>query len=90
MHLTKYTNWWTRRHFLEQVSKGVFAAGVLSPLMDVVGRSGNCEAAYPPELLSVEAYTRGELKAGDALARENTRLMAAELPNERGDGRVNI
>jgi hypothetical protein len=23
MHLTKYTEGWTRRHFLEQVSKGV-------------------------------------------------------------------
>ena len=65
MHLTKYTEGWTRRHFLEQVSKGVFAAGVLSRLMDVIGRNGNCEAAYPPELLSIEAYTRGELKAGE-------------------------
>jgi hypothetical protein len=29
MHLTKYTEGWTRRHFLEQISKGVFAAGNL-------------------------------------------------------------
>ena len=75
MHLTKYTEGWTRRHFLEQVSKGVFAAGVLSPLMDVIGRNGNCEAAYPPELLSIEAYTRGELKAGDVLSAENVDIV---------------
>jgi hypothetical protein len=75
MHLTKYTQGWTRRHFLEQVSKGVFAAGVLSPLMDVIGRNGNCEAAYPPELLSIEAYTRGELKAGDVLSTENVDIV---------------
>jgi hypothetical protein len=52
MHLTKYTEGWTRRHFLEQTAKGIFAAGVLSPLMDVIGRNGNSEAAYPSELLS--------------------------------------
>jgi Protein of unknown function (DUF1329) len=75
MHLTKYTEGWTRRHFLEQVSKRVFAAGVLSPLMDVIGRNGNCEAAYPPELLSIEAYTRGELKAGDVLSAENVDIV---------------
>src|SRR5579864_7815993 len=75
MHLTKYTEGWTRRHFLEQVSKGVFAAGVLSPLMDVIGRNGNCETAYPPELLSIEAYTRGELKAGDVLSAENVDIV---------------
>jgi hypothetical protein len=29
MRLLKYTEGWTRRHFLEQVGKGVFAAGVV-------------------------------------------------------------
>ena len=27
MHLMKYIEGWTRRHFLDQVGKGVFAAG---------------------------------------------------------------
>ena len=68
MHLIKYDQDWTRRHFLEQVGKGVFAAGVLSPLIEAVGSDGHCETAYPPELLSIEAYTRGELKAGEVLS----------------------
>ena len=71
MHLMKYTDGWTRRHFLGQVGKGVFAAGVLSPLIDVIGRHGTVEAAYPPELLSIEAYTKGKLKPGHVLNAEN-------------------
>src|ERR1700687_1943951 len=75
MHLVKYSEGWTRRHFLNQLGKGVFAAGILSPLMDVIGRDGNCEAAYPPELLSIEAYTKGKLKPGDVLSAENVDIV---------------
>src|SRR5260370_38561305 len=75
MHLMKYTEGWTRRHFLDQVGKGLFAAGVLSPLMDVVGRHGTVEGAYPPELLSIEAYTKGKLKPGDVLNAENVDIV---------------
>ena len=75
MRLLKYTEGWTRRHFLEQVGKGVFAAGVLNPLMDVVGRNGSLEAAYPPELLSIEAYTKGKIKPGDVLNAENVDIV---------------
>jgi hypothetical protein len=74
MRSMKYAEGWTRRHFLEQVAKGVFAAGVLSPLMDVIGRNGGCEAAYPPELISIEVYTKGKLKPG-AGAGSPTRLL---------------
>jgi hypothetical protein len=31
MRLMKYSEGWTRRHFLEQVGKGICAAGILSP-----------------------------------------------------------
>jgi Protein of unknown function (DUF1329) len=75
MHLMKYPEGWTRRHFLDQVGRGVFAAGVLSPLMDVVGRHGTVDAAYPPELLSIEAYTKGKLKPGDVLNAENVDIV---------------
>ena len=75
MRLLKYTEGWTRRHFLEQVGKGVFAAGVLNPLMDIVGRNGSLEAAYPPELLSIEAYTKGKIKPGDVLNAENVDIV---------------
>ena len=75
MHLMKYTEGWTRRHFLDQVGRGVFAAGVLSPLMDVIGRHGTVDAAYPRELLSIEAYTKGKLKPGDVLNAENVDIV---------------
>ena len=75
MHLVKYGEGWTRRHFLDQLGKGIFAAGVLSPLLDVIGRDGNCDAAYPPDLLSIDAYTKGKLKAGDVLHAENVDVV---------------
>jgi hypothetical protein len=75
MHLIKYSDGWTRRHFLEQLGKGVFAAGILSPLIDVMGKNGNCEAAYPPELLSIESYTKGKLKPGDVLSADNVDMV---------------
>ena len=43
MHLMKHIDGWTRRHFLDQVGKGVFAAGVLSALTERQA----VEAAYP-------------------------------------------
>jgi len=75
MHIIRYGEGWTRRHFLSQMGKGVLAAGVLSPLIDVIGRNGDCSAAYPPELLSIEAYTKGKLKPGDVLTADNVDLV---------------
>ena len=43
--------------------------------MDVIGRHGTVEAAYPPELLSIEAYTKGKLKPGDVLNAENVDIV---------------
>ena len=43
--------------------------------MDVIGRNGSLEAAYPPELLSIEAYTKGKLKPGDVLNAENVDIV---------------
>ena len=75
MKLLKYTEGWTRRHFLEQTAKGIVAAGVLAPLFDVLVNTGSCEAAYPPELLSIEAYTKGKLKAGQELNASNVDIV---------------
>src|SRR5436190_314934 len=47
----------------------------LSPLMDVIGRNGTCDAAYPPELLSIDAYTKGKLKPGDVLSADNVDIV---------------
>ena len=75
MRVLKYSDGWTRRHFLEQAARGVFAAGVIAPLWEVIGRNGSLEAAYPPELLSIEAYTKGKLKPGDVLNAENVDIV---------------
>jgi hypothetical protein len=75
MRLIRYGEGWTRRHFLQQLAKGVVGAGLLAPLIDAIGRNGDCAAAYPPELLSIEAYTKGKLKAGDVLNADNVDLV---------------
>jgi hypothetical protein len=61
----KCTEPWTRRHFLDPGRQGSICRGSLSSLMDVVGRHGTVDAAYPAELLSIEAYTKGKLRPGD-------------------------
>src|SRR5260370_35646324 len=43
--------------------------------MDVIGGNGSLEAAYPPELLSIESYTKGKLKPGDVLNAENVDIV---------------
>jgi hypothetical protein len=75
MHLIKYGEGWTRRHFMRQMVTGTVAAGVLLPLFDVIGRHGDCAAAYPAELLSIEAYTKGKLKPGDVLNADNVDIV---------------
>ena len=75
MRLMKYGEGWTRRHFIKQLAKCVVGAGLLAPLIDTIGRNGDCAAAYPPELLSIEAYTKGKLKAGDVLNADNVDLV---------------
>ncbi len=51
------------------------AAGVLAPLWETIFNTGTCEAAYPPELLSIEAYTKGKLKAGQELNESNVDIV---------------
>jgi len=75
MRLLKYTDGWTRRHFLEQTAKGIFAAGVLAPLWEAIGNTGTVDAAYPPELLSIEEYTKGRLKIGGELNAGNVDIV---------------
>lgn len=93
MRVLKFTEGWTRRHFLEQIGKGVAAAGVIAPLWDTIARTGLCEAAYPPELLSIEAYTKGRLKPGDVLDAGNVDVVKdlldpATYLQIKTDGRV--
>lgn len=93
MRLRKYGDGWTRRHFLDQIGKGILAAGVIAPLWDTIARSGSCAAAYPTELLSLEAYTKGKLKAGGVLDASNVDVVKdlldpAIYTQIKSDGRV--
>ena len=71
MHIKKYDTNYSRRHFLESVSKGVYAAGVLSPLWPLIAKAGDIAGAYPEELTNIEAYTKGKIKVGDIITADN-------------------
>ena len=75
MHIKKYDFNYGRRHFIEQASKGIFAAGVLMPVWDAVAENGEIDAAYPDELLSIEEFTKGALKPGDMVDASNVDLV---------------
>ncbi len=70
MHIMKYGRGFTRRHFLQTMGAG-FTAGVLAPLWDVIAADGDITKAYPEELLSLDLYTKGKVKAGDSLTADN-------------------
>ena len=67
MHIRKYDFDYSRRHFLEKTAKGIGGAGVLTPLWPTLCEAGDVNKAYPEELLSIEAYTKGVIKVGDII-----------------------
>ncbi|WP_022980674.1 DUF1329 domain-containing protein, partial [Ideonella sp. B508-1] len=71
MHIRKYDHDFSRRHFLEQTSRGIASAGVLSALWPLVAKGADIGKAYPDELMSIEAYTKGKLKTGDLISVDN-------------------
>lgn len=75
MRIRKYDRGYSRRHFLEKSAKGLFGAGVLSPVWDAVAQNGGFEVSYPDELLSLEEYTKGALKPGDTIDENNVDLV---------------
>jgi hypothetical protein len=60
----------TRRRFLKAM-----ACGALMPAWQAIAASGDVSRAYPDELLSLEAYTRGAIKAGDQIDAGNVELV---------------
>ena len=44
---------------------------MLMPLWEAIARSGDVSKAYPDELLSLDAYTKGRVKAGDEITADN-------------------
>lgn len=75
MHIRRYDRHYSRRYFLEQLSRGVLATGVLSPLWPCIAAAGTIEKAYPEELLWLEAYTAGKLAVGDTIDADNVELV---------------
>ena len=71
MWIKKYDFDYGRRMLLEKTAKGVAAAGVLAPLWPMIAQAGDSTKAYPEELLSIEAYTKGKVKPGDVITAAN-------------------
>ncbi|MDB5986492.1 MAG: hypothetical protein JWR16_1545 [Nevskia sp.] len=75
MHITRFDRGYSRRHFLRNAGRGIAGAGVLAPLWDVIADTGDVTKAYPDELLSIENYTKGKLKAGDEINASNVEAV---------------
>lgn len=71
MHIRKYDHHYSRRHFLKQLATGAATAGVLAPAWQTIAATGEISKAYPDELLSIDAYTKGKVKTGDEITAAN-------------------
>ncbi len=71
MRVMRYDRGYSRRKFLGSLGRGAVAAGVLMPLWDAIAATGDITRAYPDELLSIENYTKGKIKAGDEITAAN-------------------
>ena len=75
MHIRKYDFDYARRHFLASTARGAGSAGVLGALWSTLCSAGEATKAYPEELLSIEAYTKGRIKVGDVINADNAELV---------------
>ncbi|MCC2659015.1 MAG: hypothetical protein K0Q76_4123, partial [Panacagrimonas sp.] len=71
MRIRKYDFDYGRRALLEKAARGITSAGVLAPLWPIIANGGDVTKAYPDELVSIEAYTKGKIKPGDVLSAAN-------------------
>lgn len=74
MHIRKFDFDYGRRKLLQNVAIGA-GAGVLMPLWQAIAATGDITKAYPDELLSIEGYTKGKIKAGDEINASNVELV---------------
>ena len=74
-----YFNYWTRRGFLKRA--GAFlGAGLLQPVISLIGSGKSIAAAYPDEVLSIEKYTKGKIKPGMVISKDNYQLVKDIAP----------
>ena len=74
-HIRKYDFDYSRRHFLDKTARGFGSAGVLGALWPLMTQAGDISKSYPEELLSIEAYTKGKVKTGDWITKDNIELV---------------
>lgn len=74
MHIRKYGFDYGRRVFLSRTG-ALAGAGVLAPLWPLIAQSADITKAYPDELLSIDAYTKGKIKTGDVISAENVDIV---------------
>lgn len=77
MHIRKYDFDYGRRKLMEKSAKGIGTAGVLGSFWPVwaKGESTDIKMAYPDELTSIEAYTKGKVKVGDMITADNVEYV---------------
>ncbi len=74
MHIRKYDFDYGRRELMKKVAVGA-AGGVLAPLWPTIGNTGEVTKAYPDELISIEANTKGKIKVGDEITSANVEYV---------------
>lgn len=74
MRRLTYDHGFGRRLFLSRLAAGSSACGVLQPLWQAWA-AGNPARAYPDELLSLEAYTKGRISEGGVIDASNVALV---------------
>jgi len=70
---------WTRRDFLKKIGSWA-GAGLLQPVLSLIGEGKSIAAAYPDELLSIEKYTKGRVKPGMIISKDNVDLVKDLCP----------
>jgi hypothetical protein len=64
----------SRRDFLQKA--GAWAgAGILQPVLGLVDSGKSVAAAYPEEILSIEKFTKGKIKPGMIVSKDNAELV---------------
>ena len=65
---------WSRRNFLKQTGAWV-GAGLLQPVLPLIDAGKSIAAAYPEEVLSIEKFTKGKIKPGMIISKDNAELV---------------
>ncbi|WP_420428111.1 DUF1329 domain-containing protein [Algiphilus sp.] len=78
MRIKKYDFNYGRRQLMGKTAHAAaaaYTAGVLAPLWPMIGNAADITKAYPEELLSIDAYTKGKIKTGDYITAENVDIV---------------